>query len=157
MSNIFRILLGTVGLVILLETTIVTPGRGAEAVMRDGDLVRYNTGVVFDTETGLEWYAGPDHGMNWAEAQSWVTGLEAFGGGWRMPTRCELDRLHDVGDGIRNITYLLNNSGYWIWSGETPESASKWIFSFSYGGEGWSGQAPADGGRALAVRIRTHY
>ena len=117
----------------------------------------YDSGVVFDTESGLGWLAGPDRGTSWEEANSWAVGLDEFGGGWRMPVRSELDSLYHVGDGVNNITYLLINSGYWIWAGKTRNSSSKWIFSFSYGGEGWNGQPPDDGGRALAVRQRTRY
>ena len=70
-----------------------------------------------------------------------------------MPSRIELDSLYHIGDGVNNITYLLDNSGYWIWAGQTENESSKWVFSFSFGGEGWNGQPPADGGRAIAVRI----
>jgi len=132
-------------------------GVSPEVVYTDRYLVRYDSGVVFDTESGLEWFAGPDRGTSWEEANSWVVGLDEFGGGWRMPVRSELDSLYHVGDGVNNITYLLINSGYWIWAGKTRNSSSKWIFSFSYGGEGWNGQPPDDGGRALAVRQRTRY
>jgi hypothetical protein len=132
-------------------------GIGAEVVSADRHLVRYDSGVVYDTESGLEWYAGPDLGTSWEEAQIWVIGLDFLGGGWRMPTRGELDSLRHVGDGVNNITYLLVNSGYWIWAGQTEDASTRWIFSFSYGGEGWSGQPPADGGRALAVRRRKSY
>ena len=71
-----------------------------------------------------------------------------------MPSKKELRTLHHVGNGISNITMLLYNSGYWIWAGQTEQTASGWLFSFSYGGEGWPGVAPPDGGRALAVRKR---
>jgi hypothetical protein len=109
---------------------------------------------VYDAQSGLEWYAGPDQGMCWEEAKSWVARLDADGGGWRMPEHSELETLFRVGDGVSNITSLLSNSGYWVWAGTSQASASKWLFSFSYGGEGWGGQAPPDGGRAIAVRNR---
>ena len=142
---------------ILLSVVIACHAIGAEIVHTDRHLVRYDTGLVYDTETGLEWYAGPDKGMSWQEASDWVSGLDALGGGWRMPTHDELDALYHIGDGVNNITYLLNNSGYWIWAGSTRDSSSRWLFSFSYGGEGWPGLPPADGGRAIAVRPRRVY
>jgi hypothetical protein len=145
------------GIQILFSTVVIAPTTAAEVVSTDGQLVLYDTGVVFDTDSGLEWYAGPHRGMSWIEAKKWVTGLDAFGGGWRMPEQNELDAVRRIGDGVNNITPLLNTSGYWIWTGQTKDSSSRWIFSFSYGGEGWNGQAPADGGRAIAVRIRTRY
>ena len=147
----------TVALKIVFLTVFVVCGFGAKIVAIDRHLVQYDSGVVYDTESGLEWFAGPDRSTNWEEANRWAVGLDEFGGGWRMPSRSELDSLYDVGDGVNNITYLLTNSGYWIWAGKTLNSSSKWIFSFSYGGEGWNGQPPDDGGRALAVRQRTRY
>lgn len=142
---------------IVLTALFVTPCFSAEIVAVDRHLVRYDNGVVYDRDSALEWYAGPDEAMTWEKASRWATNLEAAGGGWRMPTRGELRTIHSVGDGINNITLLLYTSGYWIWAGQTGKSASRWLFSFSYGGEGWIGLPPADGGRALAVRIRTRY
>jgi hypothetical protein len=147
----------TVALNILFLAAFAVYGFSAEIVATDRHFVQYNSGVVYDTESGLEWFAGPDRSTNWEEANRWVVGLDKFGGSWRMPIRSELDSLYHVGDGVNNITYLLTNSGYWIWAGKTLNSSSRWIFSFSYGGEGWNGQPPDDGGRALAVRQRTRY
>ena len=147
----------TVALKILFLTAFAVYGFSAEIVATDRHFVQYNSGVVYDTESGLEWFAGPDRSTNWEEAKKWVVGLDKFGGGWRLPIRSELDSLYHVGDGVNNITYPLSNSGYWIWAGKTRNSSSRWIFSFSYGGEGWNGQPPDDGGWALAVRQRTRY
>ena len=132
----------------------ITNSIGAEVIASDRHLVKYDTGVVYDPHTGLEWLVGPDQGMVWEEAKDWVAALKAFGGGWRMPQREELDTLYSVGDGVNTITYLLYSNGFWIWTGQTLDTAAVWIFSFSYGGEGWNGQPPDDGGRALAVRDR---
>lgn len=156
MHTNLKILL-TAALQPLLSAAIAWHAAGAEIVDTDRHLVRYDTGVVYDTETGLEWYAGPDEGMSWQEAKNWTTGLEALGGGWCMPSRTELKALHHIGDGVNNITHLLYNSGFWIWAGRTGDSSSRWLFSFSYGGEGWPGFPPADGGRAIAVRPRRVY
>ena len=142
----------TVGLVVLVAGVLNPPCRSAEIIARDGALVKYDTGLVQDPASGLDWYPGPDRGMSWTEARQWVVGLDVLGGGWRMPTRTELQSLFRIGDGVRHITPLLANSGYWLWAGQSPDSADRWLFGFSYGGEGWSGQAPHDGGRAIAVR-----
>jgi hypothetical protein len=142
------------GLNIILILLAATPCASVEVVSTDRHLVKYDNDVVYDAQTGLEWYAGPDQGITWEEAHHWVSELDIEGGGWRMPSLKELETLFHVGDGINNITYLLSNSGYWIWAGRTKASAAKWLFSFSYGGEGWGGQAPPDGGRAVAVRNR---
>ncbi|MGD9332635.1 MAG: DUF1566 domain-containing protein [Desulfobacterales bacterium] len=153
--NTLQVVCGVVGgflMAVIVSGTALC--ADTPVIARDGDLVRYDTGIVHDTQSGLEWMAGPDRGMTWEQACGWVLGLDAAGGGWRMPSRRELDSLHRIGDGISNITPLLNNSGYWIWAGSTKATSTKWVFSFSYGGEGWGGQAPPDGGRAIAVRNR---
>ena len=137
---------------ILFGTVADVAASGLKVVDEDRYIVKYNNGVVHDTRTGLQWYSGPDRSTSWQEARSWVAALEVDGGGWRMPTKKELRTLHHVGNGISNITVLLYNSGFWIWSGATEQTASEWLFSFSYGGEGWPGIPPPDGGRALAVR-----
>ena len=152
--NVYRKIGLVAGLQILFSTLISPHSVSAEVVYSDKHLLLYDSGVVHDIESGLEWYAGPDQAMSWEEAKNWVSGIAEVGGGWRMPTKSELDTLHQVGDGINNISYLLYNSGYWMWAGQTKKSSSKWIFSFSYGGEGWNGQPPDDGGRAIAVRDR---
>ena len=115
---------------------------------------KYDNGIVRDVKTGLQWYAGPDTPTTWSQAAQWVNDLDIDGDGWRMPTLTELKTLAHIGDGVRNIVPILNNSGYWLWAGQTPGEASKWLFGFSYGGEGWPGTAPEDGGRAMAVRSR---
>ena len=144
----------TFSIIVAVLAPLTSIVSGAEIVATDGNLVRESTGAIYDTDSGLEWYPGPDQGMAWQEAHDWVTGLEALGGGWRMPQHRELKALRRTGDGVRNLTPLIPSSGYWIWAGQTRKAASKWVFGFGYGGEGWSGQAPTDGGRAMAVRIR---
>ena len=129
----------------------------AEIVASDGNLVQDKTGAIYDTESGLEWYPGPDQGMTWQDANAWVATLPYLGGGWRMPASDELNALHRIGDGVCNLSPLVALSGYWLWAGQTEDTASRWVFRFSYGGEGWSGQPPADGGRAIAVRERRRH
>lgn len=148
----WRTTLRSFGLVILIGGVLAPPGPSAEMIARDGALVKFDNGLVRDSSSGMEWYPAPDRGMSWTEAQQWVAELDALGGGWRMPTSSELKTLFRIGDGVRNITPLLVNSGYWIWAGQAPGTAERWIFGFSYGGEGWSGRLPDDGGRAIAVR-----
>ena len=146
-----------VGTAVVMTLLLAMPCFGAEIVSVDRHLVRYDNGVVYDNKTGFEWYAGPNRGMSWRDARRWVDGLDAVGGGWRMPSRGELKSLHAINDGVNNITPLLYTSGYWIWAGGTQDAAWRWLFSFSYGGEGWIGLPPRDGGRAIAVRLRSHY
>lgn len=143
-----------IGILIFIALVAYPSCISAEIAAIDGNLVHEASGIIYDTDTGLEWYPGPDRGMTWREARDWVAGLDMRGTGWRMPERSELPALRRVGDGVRNLTPLIPSTGYWIWAGQTREAASRWLFGFGYGGEGWSGQAPEDGGRAVAVRIR---
>ena len=85
----------------------------------DGRFEKLASGVVRDTQSGLDWYAGPDKNTVWDDAKQWVAGLKIDGGGWRMPTMEELKGLYRKGDGSRNMTPLLETTGWWVWSGET--------------------------------------
>jgi hypothetical protein len=67
-------------------------------------------GVVKDTKTGLEWFAGPDKDTTWDEAKAWTESLSVDGGGWRMPTRDEVKGLHTKGAGPHNVSPLFGVS-----------------------------------------------
>jgi len=69
-------------------------GLGCSDVSDDGRYVAYANGIVKDTNTGLEWKAGPDKDTNWNQARSWVQSLNLDGGGWRMPTMDEVEGLY---------------------------------------------------------------
>ena len=125
--------------------TLHGPDPGRFGILDDGS--------VLDREFGLQWRSGPDAATGWRQARAFVDGLGAFDGTkWRMPTMEELRTLYAVGDGVSNIVPEMWNTGFFIWAGDSEESADRWIFSFSYGGEGWTGDPPADGGRGFAVR-----
>ena len=133
-THIYILIFGL--LLVSCTTTGVTQREGE--YFESGYLV-HSHGVVRDKETGLEWYAGPDRGINWYEAKSWVKDLSVAGEGWRMPTRSELKTLYqkDFGDSSRNVTPLLITSGWYSWSGEIHDSSSAWLFNFGYGQECW--------------------
>jgi hypothetical protein len=97
---------------------ILNPRKHEKQVVveRDGRFLRYPNGVVKDTGTGLEWVAGPDKNMGWDDAKDWVNRLNLDGGGWRMPTKKELEGLYQEGKGERNMTPLLKTTGWWVWS-----------------------------------------
>ncbi len=127
----------------------------AKIVKRDRHFEKYDTGVVKDTQTGLEWYAGPDKNTDWNEASRWASGLTVDGGGWRMPTKSELKRLYEEGRGSRNMTPLLETTGWWVWSGEKKGSSAAWYYRFSVGPARWDYLDNSTGnGRAFAVRSR---
>ena len=118
---------------------------------RDGTFIAYATGVVYDKNTGLEWYAGPDRDTNWNDANAWVESLNVAGGGWRMPTKEELKTLYQKGAGTRNMTSLLKTTGWWVWS-ESRDSSSAWYFGS--GGASWFFRDYSYYWRGFAVRSR---
>ena len=88
--------------------------------------------VFYDKNTGLEWLAGPDKATNWYDAKKWVESLTAVaGGGWRMPTRKELETLYQKREKC-NIKPFLKTTGCWVWSGETMGSSLAWGYDYSY-------------------------
>jgi hypothetical protein len=124
----------------------------------DDHYIAYDSSVVRDTKTGLEWVAGPDKDTNWTEAKRWVENLTVAGGGWRMPTIEELETLYEPGKGSRNMTTLLEISGWYAWSGETKEnfdlegSLLARPLKFHYGGSSWIPCSYSHPIRAIAVR-----
>ena len=123
-------------------------------IKRDGQFIAYDNGIVKDTKTGLEWYAGPDKDTSWYTAKNWVENLTVAGGGWRMPTRYDFRSLFNKGAGERNMTPLLKTTGWWIWSDETRGSSSAWIFIFNVGDGEWVNLELSDDKRGFAVRSR---
>ena len=120
-----------------------------EVKKRDGVYLVYSSGIVKDTQTNLEWLAGPDRNITWDEADSWVKSL---GGDWRMPTLKELEGLYQKGAGPRNMTPLLKTTGWWVWSCETVGKKEARSFSFGPGFKGWIFKGNSASERAFAVR-----
>ncbi|MFC1885234.1 ankyrin repeat domain-containing protein [Thermodesulfobacteriota bacterium] len=129
---------------------------------RDGTFVAYDNGVVYDTRTDLEWFAGPDKSTNWKKAKSWIENLDAAGGGWRMPTSHELKTLFRKGAGESNMTPLLNTRGCYVWAGDGDIAKgsfwSRWEKScFDFNFDGYESQELwwfSSRYRAFAVRVR---
>lgn len=119
-----------------------------DIVARDGRFYKYANGIVKDTETGLEWFAGPDRDMNKNEAKSWVKSLSLNGGGWRMPTWNELRSLWKKDADSPKITHLLRITGWGIWSGATKERPFNFGPQYTFFGD----TGGSDGVRAFAVR-----
>ncbi len=125
-----------------------------EVTAREGTFVAYANGVVRDTNTGLEWFVGPDRETTWDEARTWAIQLAVDGGGWRMPTGKELETLYHRGAGTNNLTPLLKTSGQWVWSGETKDSSLAWAVGFFHGEAHWFVRDTAHFTRGFAVRSR---
>ncbi|MCJ7693028.1 MAG: DUF1566 domain-containing protein [Sedimentisphaerales bacterium] len=133
---------------------MTTDEKRRDCIAQDGDFCKYADGIVSDTNTGLEWFTGPDRDISLSEANTWVANLTVAGGGWRMPTREELKTLYQKGAGSRNMTRLLKITGWWVWSGETKDSSAAWGFNFLSGIEYWSTCSDSNNLRVFAVRFR---
>ena len=126
--------------------------RPAKIADRAGVYIVFSNGIVKDTSTNLEWFAGPDRNITWGEANSWVKSLRVGGGGWRMPTLKELESLYKKGAGPRNMTPFLKIKGWWVWSGETVGEREARSFSFGHGFKGWMFRGNSSSERVFAVR-----
>jgi|GEM_PF-1441874 len=126
--------------------------RTANITQREGVYVIYGNGVVKDTSTNLEWFAGPDRNITWDEANSWAKSLRLAGGGWRLPTLKELETLYKKGAGTRNMTPCLKTSGWWVWSCETVGAREARSFAFGHGYKGWIFKGNSASERVFAVR-----
>ena len=70
-----------------------------------------------------------------------------------MPTIDELRGLYKKGTGDRNITPLLEMTGWYVWSRETKGSTYAWVF-YSGNGTRYSMNRFTTDTRAFAVRSR---
>ena len=121
----------------------------------DGRFVAGDNGIVTDTETGLEWFVGPDRNTTWNEANDWVESVSVDGGAWKMPTRDELKTLYAEDEGTHNMSALFQTTGWFVWTSETmssPRRSYAWGFSFRIGGEYWPPCTYSDPARVFAVR-----
>jgi len=127
----------------------------SEIITKDGRFVKYANGIVLDKKTGLEWFTGPDKDTTENEAKSWVESLKVDGGGWRMPTRDDVETLYEKGVGKRNMTPLLKISGWSVWYVDKKYSSSGWYLYFNFGEDfGFITRSDSYGKRAFAVRFR---
>ncbi|MFC1812601.1 DUF1566 domain-containing protein [Thermodesulfobacteriota bacterium] len=81
-------------------------------------MVDASSGVVKDEKTGLEWYAGTDEDTSWYDAKKWVENPKVAGRGWRLPNSRELKTLFIKESGGRNLTPLLQTTGWYIYTSE---------------------------------------
>jgi len=110
-------------------------------------------GVISDSQSGLDWVVGPDGDTNYEQAEELVATNKVAGGGWRMPTRQELNTLYQKGIGERNMDPAFKTTGYWVW-GEPRDSSSAWAFDFYGGGEYWRDRSRSGDYRVFGVRSR---
>jgi hypothetical protein len=144
----------SVVLITILFIPCISNAGTTKVIDQDSRFIAYINGIVKDTKTGLEWFVGPDRNTTWDEAKSWTESLSIDGGGWRMPTVKELRTLFKEGSGTLNMTPLLKATGWWIWSVETKDPSSAWLFSFNLGRDYLFQRSSSFNFRAFAVRSR---
>jgi len=127
---------------------------GTKIIASDGRYEKFASGVVRDTKSSLEWYAGPDKNTGWVDAKQWIGGLRVDGGAWRLPTITELKLLCQKGSGSRNMTPLLETTGWRMWSGETNGPGGVWTLDFGDCRELIDGRDNSIYKRGVAVRSR---
>jgi len=132
-------------LLISIGITIADPAFGATRFAVSPE------NVIFDSETGLEWVAGPDKNTNYEKANQWVAGCNTAGGGWRMPTREELLGIYQKDIGERNLDPVFKITGFYVWA-ELRNKSYAWAFNFGIGEECWFTQRTSNFVRALGVR-----
>jgi hypothetical protein len=71
-----------------------------------------------------------------------------------MPTKTEVKKLYKKGDGPRNMTFLLNTNGWWIWSEEKNGSKGSRFFGDSTSYSSWYHLGFSNDRRVFAVRSR---
>ena len=133
------------------------PKRAATVVERssDGRYTKDPDGVITDSRTGLQWYVEPNRNSNcYDDAKKWVESLTVAGGGWRMPSRNELESLYQKGKGSHNTDPIFKISDWGAWAGETSGAIGAGMFNFYIGKEAWCNRYNEDGFylKALAVR-----
>ena len=133
-----------------ISSQISTP----KVIARDGHYIAYANGVVRDTITGLEWFAGSNYIKYRHDARKWVRSLTIAGGGWRIPTKKELKTLYKGISGGYKLTTLLKPKDSWAWAIKTKDSSYFLLFSLADGGKSWYGNAYREIGVVIAVRSR---
>jgi len=134
-------------------------GKAADASVPDESsaqsrYVAKGNGIVRDTQTGLEWRAGPDENTTWSEAKDWVDKLKSDSLTWRMPSIGELEALYTPGLGSQNITPLIKITGWRVWSREISPTREKARSFYLLSGQTTNEKySKSHNGRALAVRL----
>lgn len=73
----------------------------------------YDTGIVFDKVTSLEWFSGDVSSLDMYGTRFWLSRLYKDDPGWRLPTRTE---LYDIYQNGRHycISLELGRDVFWI-------------------------------------------
>ncbi|UCF91616.1 MAG: DUF1566 domain-containing protein [Desulfobacterales bacterium] len=139
---------------ILLVASFSDAADKAKIIAKDDQYLSYENGIIYDEKTNIEWLVGPDKYITWDDARAWIESLSFEGGGWRLPTKEELESLYKKGAGERNMTRLLKTTGWRVWSNETEGPSAAWYFNFYDGDYTWGPRESEGNPRVFAVRSR---
>ncbi|SHJ09858.1 Protein of unknown function [Desulfatibacillum alkenivorans DSM 16219] len=138
--------------IIFLAASVALASAQSDVAKDDPRFTLYESRVVLDSKTGLEWWPAPDIDANWHDAKRWARYAAQFNGGWRMPTVKELETLYEEGVGDHNISPLIQITEYTVWASEHKGEKSAWCFSYDTGQASWSARHRSPLKRAIAVR-----
>ncbi len=133
-----------------------SPGGNAPAASAAQGATQFtlsSEGVIADSKTGLEWVVGQDRNTNYEQAEQWVASCKVAGGGWRMPTRQELQSLYQPRGDDRHMDPSFKTTGCWVWA-EPKDSSAAWCFSFRDGNEFAGNRDRSNSLRVFGVRSR---
>lgn len=141
------------------NATVASRGGGPEVgdSSDDGRFLKGASGVILDTDTGLEWYPSPgDEAYTWDESKRWVKTLDVAGGGWRLPVMDELESFatkekYAPGGSCHRTPLVGWPSCYSVRSGDDHIISSPVSLVLKDGSEHWS-HFGSHRGRIIAVR-----
>lgn len=81
--------------------------------------IKISESIIADSITGLQCMPSNGSGMTWAEAVNYASNINVGGGGWRIPTKREVDLLR--GSMGSNEATALNMEGYFVWYGKEKD------------------------------------
>ena len=135
---------------ILMKREAEFAARRGSVLAQEGNLTAYSTEIVYDKNTGFEWYVGPDKEINWNDATKWAENLDLAGGGWRLPNFKEFKTLYPKGVETHIMTTALRTTSGWWWSSATKDWEHAYVFGFRHGH--WGVILKELGQRVIAVR-----
>jgi len=148
----------TVIAIILIAASGMVKSSLAAEQARDGDLIAYDDGTVWDQRTNLLW-AARDNGANitWQEAKDYCDSYNVGGySGWRMPTKDELKGLYDrtiFGNKGFHLSKLITLTGGFLWTSDIQGSEAM-VVNFLYDRDMWFGESMTHKSRNRVLPVR---
>ncbi len=87
--------------------------------LSDNQFVKYKNGVIWDKDTGLEWYFHEYDSIGRFAAQKWASDLAVDGGNWRLPYYKEVLALYKNHRKSKVLHINLNIAQRYVWYNES--------------------------------------